>query len=240
MQNTPCEPTLNTILINSCLFALDNRFPIETGAIIFTFKIINRMNRNESENSKQTGNSGGKKQIPGDWLPDSAVSKLNLAKPTNDEVEAEFQKMLEEGIIDGINPNRSATKANENSICTDDTIQPEERNDTADSVQTEVAEIAESTTPTESKKSTVSNVTPKRTSSKQRKESLDEYRKTFLHVPKLDDRKPVFISREVRDQLDEIARKLGGRGMSVSGFIENLARHHLEIYHDDVEIWKKL
>lgn len=62
----------------------------------------------------------------------------------------------------------------------------------------------------------------KRISGKQRKESLEEYRTTFLTVPKLEDRKPVFISREVRDQLDEITRKLGGRKMSVSGFIENL------------------
>ena len=80
----------------------------------------------------------------------------------------------------------------------------------------------------------------KRTSSKQRKESLEEYREAFLQVPKLDDRKPVFVSREVRDRLDELVRKLGGRKMSVSGFIENLALHHLETYHEDLDVWKKL
>jgi len=80
----------------------------------------------------------------------------------------------------------------------------------------------------------------RRTGSKQRKESLEQYRETFLQVPKLEDRKPVFVSREVRDRLDEIVRKLGGRKMSVSGFIENLARHHLELYKEDVENWKKL
>ena len=83
-------------------------------------------------------------------------------------------------------------------------------------------------------------VTPKRTGSKQRKESLEQYRETFLQVPKLEDRKPVFVSRETRDRLDEIVRKLGGRRMSVSGFVENLARHHLELYNEDVENWKKL
>lgn len=82
--------------------------------------------------------------------------------------------------------------------------------------------------------------TIKRISSKQRKESFEEYQQIFLSVPTLEDRKPVFISREVRDSLDEIVRKLGGRRMSVSGFIENLARHHLDIYRDDVELWKKL
>ncbi len=67
---------------------------------------------------------------------------------------------------------------------------------------------------------------PKRTGSKQRKESLEQYREAFLQVPKLVDRKPVFVSLETRDKLDEIVRRLGGRKMSVSGFIENLARHH--------------
>ena len=80
----------------------------------------------------------------------------------------------------------------------------------------------------------------KRTTNKQRKESLEEYRQTFLLVPKLENRKPVFISCEMRDRLDEIARKLGGRKMSVSGFIENLVRHHLEMYQEDIESWKRL
>ena len=84
------------------------------------------------------------------------------------------------------------------------------------------------------------SVAPKRTGSKQQKESLEKYRLTFLQVPKLVDRKPVFVSLETRDKLDEIVRRLGGRKMSVSGFIENLARHHFELYGKDIENWKKL
>lgn len=105
----------------------------------------------------------------------------------------------------------------------DDTISTEDSNATVDSMQTELTDTV-----------------PKRLSVKQKKASLEEYKDTFLHVPKLEDRKPVFISREIRDRLDEIVRKLGGRRMSVSGFIENLVRHHLELYHEDVESWKKL
>ena len=70
----------------------------------------------------------------------------------------------------------------------------------------------------------------RRISSRQRKLSLDEYRKTFLQVPRIEDRKPVFVSGEVRDRLDEFVRRLGGRKMSVSGLLENIARQHLEIY----------
>lgn len=75
---------------------------------------------------------------------------------------------------------------------------------------------------------------------KQQRATLEEYRQTFLRVPKIENRKPVFVSCEVRDRLDEIVRRLGGRRMSVSGLIENLARHHLETYGDDIERWRKL
>ena len=80
----------------------------------------------------------------------------------------------------------------------------------------------------------------RRISSKQRRLSLDEYRTAYLQVPKISDRKPVFVSCEVRDGLDRIVRCLGDRGMSVSGLIENLARQHLAAYRNDIEQWRKL
>lgn len=80
----------------------------------------------------------------------------------------------------------------------------------------------------------------RRISSKQRKLSLEEYRTTYLQVPKITDRKPVFLSGEMRDRLDEIVRRIGGRGMSVSGLVENLARQHLSTYENDIAQWRKL
>lgn len=82
--------------------------------------------------------------------------------------------------------------------------------------------------------------TQKRTGEKTKEKALEQYRQTFLQVPKIDDRKPVFVSCHTRDRLDEIVRRLGGRKMSVSGLIENLALHHLELYGEDIELWRKL
>lgn len=94
--------------------------------------------------------------------------------------------------------------------------------------------------PTNTTEQTATTEQPKRTSSKQRKESLEEYRELFLRVPKIIDRQPIFISRELRDQIDEVVRRLGERKMSVSGFIENLARYHLDSYKEEIERWKRL
>ena len=80
----------------------------------------------------------------------------------------------------------------------------------------------------------------RRVSSKQRKLSLDEYRNAYLKVPIIIDRKPVFVSCEVRDRLEDYVRKLGGRKMSVSGLLENIARQHLDTYDADFEQWRKL
>ena len=80
----------------------------------------------------------------------------------------------------------------------------------------------------------------RRVSSKQRKLSLEEYRNAYLKVPVIIDRKPVFVSCEVRDKLEDYVRKLGGRKMSVSGLLENIARQHIDTYDADFEQWRKL
>jgi hypothetical protein len=87
---------------------------------------------------------------------------------------------------------------------------------------------------------TVQSDNSKRINSKQRKLALEEFRQQFMQTPKIDNRKPVFISLSVRDSLERIVRLFGEHGMSVSGLVENLARNFLETYRDDVEQWRKL
>lgn len=182
-------------------------------------------------NSEQTKENQGNNQIPNDWMPSSARVKRKSSEPLSEEQEAEFRKMFEEDLMGGNSPKPEVRRNDsESTMATDNAIQQEDRNDTSDCLQTKSAESTEDTRSTQNR----------RISGKQRKESLEEYRQTFLTVPKLDDRKPVFISREVRDRIDEIVRKLGGRGGSVSGFIENLALYHLSMYEEDIEAWRKL
>ena len=78
----------------------------------------------------------------------------------------------------------------------------------------------------------------RRVSSKQRKLSLDEYRNTFMRPYKIEDRKPVFISGKLRKMLDKFACKIGEDRMSMSGLLENIVRHHIELYSEDFEHWK--
>lgn len=93
--------------------------------------------------------------------------------------------------------------------------------------------------------SSIAGQTPEQTvqhriSGRQRKLSLEEYRNTFMRPYKIEDRKPVFISRKLRDTLDRFACKIGENRMSLSGLLENIVRHHVELYAEDFEHWKKL
>lgn len=78
----------------------------------------------------------------------------------------------------------------------------------------------------------------RRVSGKQRRLSLEEYRNTFMRPYRIEDRKPVFISRKLRDTLDRFACKIGENRMSLSGLLENIVRHHVELYAEDFERWK--
>ena len=80
----------------------------------------------------------------------------------------------------------------------------------------------------------------KSVSAKQRKNDLSEYRETFLKVPKIADRKNVFISGSTREMIVGIVRLFGSEKTSVSGFLENLVLHHFDVYSDDFEAWKKV
>ena len=106
---------------------------------------------------------------------------------------------------------------------TDDVIP----NDTEESTKVENAE----------QQSSVPSI-QRRVSSKQRKLSLEEYRNTFMRPYKIEDRKPVFISGKLRKILDKFACKIGEDRMSMSGLLENIVRHHIELYSEDFEHWK--
>ena len=115
-----------------------------------------------------------------------------------------------------------------------DDIMPEQTPSQLECAQTEAAPSAIGEQPL------ASPTIQRRVSSKQRRLSLEEYRNTYLKVPVIKDRKPVFLSCEVRDRLDDYVHKLGGRKMSVSGLLENIARQHLALYDEDFEQWRKL
>ena len=74
----------------------------------------------------------------------------------------------------------------------------------------------------------------------QRKSDYADFKATYLTPAKLEKRHPVNIEDGVWEKLERIARILGDRDTTVGSYINAILSEHLELYADDIEIWRKL
>ena len=74
----------------------------------------------------------------------------------------------------------------------------------------------------------------------QRKSDFAEFKTAYLMPTKLSKRHPVNIDDSVWEKLERIARILGDRDTTVGSYINAILAEHLDIYGDDIEIWRKL
>lgn len=95
------------------------------------------------------------------------------------------------------------------------------------------AEATAVTTTTESPKQ-------QRTGKQQRKSDFADFKATYLMPSKLMKRHPVNIEDSVWEKLERIARILGDRDTTVGNYINTILVEHLDLFGDDIEIWRKL
>lgn len=74
----------------------------------------------------------------------------------------------------------------------------------------------------------------------QRKSDFADFRAAYLSPAKLEKRHPVNIEDSVWAKLERIARILGDRDTSVGSYINAILSEHLDLYADDIEVWRKL
>ena len=79
-----------------------------------------------------------------------------------------------------------------------------------------------------------------RVGKQQRKSDYAEFKATYLAPSKLVKRHPVNIEDNVWSKLERIARILGDRDTTVGSYINAVLVEHLNLYADDIEIWRKL
>ena len=72
------------------------------------------------------------------------------------------------------------------------------------------------------------------------RKQLSEFQGKYLQPFRNSHRKAVYVSEETQRKLDFVVRKIGEQGASVSGYVEQVLREHLDQYKDDVERWRKL
>ncbi|QQR09619.1 DUF3408 domain-containing protein [Muribaculum intestinale] len=79
-----------------------------------------------------------------------------------------------------------------------------------------------------------------RVGKQQRKLDYAEFKATYLTPAKLMKRHQVNIEDSVWAKLERIARILGDRDTTVGSYINAVLLEHLNLYADDIEIWRKL
>ncbi|OJX64032.1 DUF3408 domain-containing protein [Dysgonomonas sp. 37-18] len=78
---------------------------------------------------------------------------------------------------------------------------------------------------------------PKENSSKRNKRSsssTDDYEATFLCRNEIRLRQGAYISRSVYQTIMRIVKQIAGDDVSVGGYIDNVLKHHLEKYKDEI------
>lgn len=74
----------------------------------------------------------------------------------------------------------------------------------------------------------------------QRKSDFADFKASYLMPAKLEKRHPVNIEDSVWAKLERITRILGNRDTSVGSYINAILSEHLDLYADDIEVWRKL
>lgn len=76
---------------------------------------------------------------------------------------------------------------------------------------------------------------PKRERKRNVVESSGNYENDFLCRNEINDRKSVYVSDYIHEKVKKIVLEIGGlSNLSVGGYIDNVLRHHLEKYKDEI------
>jgi len=74
---------------------------------------------------------------------------------------------------------------------------------------------------------------PKESPKKKRGQSVD-YETVFLIRNELRNRQGLYIDKDNYEVLQTLVRSIRNERLSVSGLVDNIIRHHIELYEDDI------
>lgn len=76
---------------------------------------------------------------------------------------------------------------------------------------------------------------PKRGRKRNTLENSGDYENDFLCRNEINDRKSVYVSTYIHEKVKQIVLEIGGlSNLSVGGYIDNVLKHHLEKYKDEI------
>ena len=71
---------------------------------------------------------------------------------------------------------------------------------------------------------------------RRRRAPLPDFEKTFLvsQDNTRTSRSSIYVSTRIKRMITEVVKKIGREHMTVTAYVDNILRHHLELYKDDI------
>jgi len=69
---------------------------------------------------------------------------------------------------------------------------------------------------------------------KRKRNQVPDYESLFLSRDEFRDRQGLYISRENYEVLQTLVRSIRMERLSVSGLVDNIVSHHIEVYGDEI------
>lgn len=69
---------------------------------------------------------------------------------------------------------------------------------------------------------------------RKRSTTTGDYENDFLCRNEIRQRRSVYISESVHQKVQQIVKQIAGNDVSVGGYIDNVLKHHLEKYKEDI------
>ena len=78
------------------------------------------------------------------------------------------------------------------------------------------------------------NETEKQSVRRKKNQNNIDYPAVFLSRYELRTRQGIYIEKETNETIKRIVHNIGSERLTVSGFIENVLKHHFELYKDEI------
>lgn len=78
------------------------------------------------------------------------------------------------------------------------------------------------------------NETKKQSVRRKKNQNNIDYPEVFLCRNELRTRQGIYIEKETNETIKRIVHNIGSERLTVSGFIENVLKHHFELYKDEI------
>ena len=69
---------------------------------------------------------------------------------------------------------------------------------------------------------------------RRRSMTLPDYKKTFLARVDYDLRASLYVSAPTKRKILEVLKKIGGERLTATSYVDNILRHHLEMFRDEI------